>query len=77
MDGLLRRAALAVDGGTGHAHGHAGGEPRGAGNVARQRANGVYTAKNHVVVVFCRNAVALHQGLDHMRTQVGAMHGGQ
>ena len=49
MDGLLRRAALAVDGGAGHVLGQAGGQPAGAGDVAGLAADGVDAAEHDVL----------------------------
>ena len=49
VHGLLRRAALAVDGRAGHLVGEAGGEPAGARDVAGLGADGVDAAEDHVV----------------------------
>ena len=68
---------MAVYGCAGHAQRHAGGQPGGAGDVARQRAYGVHAAKYHIVIVGWRNVVALDQRFDDMGTQIGAMHMGQ
>ena len=49
VHGLLRRAALAVDGGAGHVLGEPGHEPRGAGDVAGLAADGVDAAEHDVL----------------------------
>ncbi len=57
MQRLLGRTALTVDRGAGYVQRQAGRQPRGAGDVTRLRADGVDTAKNHIVIVFGGNGI--------------------
>ena len=74
---LLRRAALAVHGGARHVVGKPGGEPRGAGDVAGLRPDGVDAAEDHVLDGGGIDARAGHQRGQHGRAEVGGMHPGQ
>ena len=74
VHGLLRRAALAVDGGAGHLVGQAGGEPAGAGDVAGLRADRVDAAEDHVLDRGRIDAGALDQRLERVRAEVGRVH---
>ena len=74
VHGLLGGAALAVDGGAGHFVGQAGGEPAGSGYIASQWADRVDTAKHNVVVIHIGDAVARHQGFDHVSAKVSGVH---
>src|SRR5699024_4217331 len=77
VHGLLAGAALAVDGGAGHVQGHAGGQPRGAADVAGLGADGVDAAEDHVVDDLGVDAGALDDGPDDVRPQVGRVLAGQ
>ena len=74
---LLRRAALPVHGGARHVVGQPGGEPRGAGDVAGLRPDGVDAAEDHVLDGGGIDARAGHQRGEHGRAQVGGMHPGE
>ena len=74
MYGLLRGTALPVNRRSRHHIGQASGEPAGARDIARQRPDGIDTAKHHIVVFVVGNAVAIHQGFEHVPTKVGAVH---
>ena len=73
MHRLLRAAALPVNGGAGNAHRHAGSQPTGAGDVARQGADGVDATENHIVIFSRGDFIALDNALDHMGAEIGAM----
>ena len=49
VDGLLRAAALSIDGGAGHVLGKVGRQPARAGDVARLPADGVDAPVDHVL----------------------------
>ncbi len=77
VHGLLRGAALAVDGGAGNFLGQTGREPAGAGDVAGLGADGVDAAENNVLNgggVYTR---AGHQRRERMGAQVGRVNLGQ
>ena len=71
VDGLLGRAALAVDGGAGDVLGAAGHQPAGAGDVAGLAADGVDVAEHHVLDRAGVDAGAVEQGPDRVGPQVG------
>ena len=71
VDGLLRRTALAVDGGAGHVLGEAGDQPAGAGDVAGLRADAVDVAEDDVVDRAGVDAGALDERLDRVRAEIG------
>ena len=77
VHGLLRRAALPVDGHAGHLLGQPGRQPGGAGDVARLRADGVDAAEDHVVDGGGIDPGALDQRADHVRAEVGRMGAGE
>ena len=77
MDGLLGRAALAVDGDTGHGVGQTGGEPAGAGDVAGLATDGVDVAEDDILDRGRVDPGALEQGGDAGGTQVGGVHVGE
>ena len=64
VHGLLRGAALPVDGHAGHVVGQPGDQPGGAGDVAGLRADGVAAAHDHVVDGARVDAGALDEGLE-------------
>ena len=74
VDGLLGRAALAVDGGAGHVLGQAGGEPAGAGDVAGLAADGVDAAEHDVLDRGGVDAGPLDEGPERVGAQVGGVH---
>ena len=74
---LLGRAALSIYGGARHIQRQARRQPGGTGNITGQRTNGVNTAKNNVVVISGGDLVSLDEGTNHMRAEIGTVHGGQ
>jgi hypothetical protein len=74
VDGLLRRAALAVDGGSGDVLGQARDEPARARDVAGLRPDAVDVAEHDVVDGARVDARALDQRLDGVRAEVGGVH---
>ena len=77
MGRLLGRAALPVHRDAGHRLGQAGREPRGAGDVAGLRADGVHAAEHDVVNGQRVHAGAGEQRRDDVRAEIGRMHAGQ
>src|SRR5690606_26010095 len=71
VDGLLGGAALAVDGGARNVFGQARGQPGGAGDVGRLRAELVDAAEDDVVDLAGVDAGALDRGLDDVPGEVG------
>ena len=77
MDRLLGRAALPVHGDAGNGFGQAGREPRGAGDVAGLRADGVYAAEHDIVDGQRVDTGAGQQRRDDVRAEIGRVHAGQ
>src|SRR5690606_1051114 len=71
---LLRRTALAINGGARHFLGQTGGKPAGARDVASQRPDGVNATEDHVIVFVVGDVVAIHDRFQHMGTEVGTVH---
>ena len=74
MHRLLRRAALAVDGGARHVVGKTGDEPARARDVAGLGSDGVDTAEHDVVDCGGIDVDAGHQGPDRVRAEIGRVH---
>ena len=77
VDGLLRRPALAIDGGAGDVEGQTGCEPGGSGDVAGLRPDGVHAPEDDVVDDHRVDAGALERRLDDVRAEIGRVHLGQ
>ena len=77
VDRLLGRAALPVHGDAGNRLGQAGREPRGAGDVAGLRADGVHAAEHDVVHGQRVHAGAGQQRRDDVRAEIGRVRAGQ
>ena len=77
VGGLLRRAALGVDGGGGGAEREAGAEPRGAADVERLLADLAHAAADDLADLGGVDAGALDEPRLHGAEQVGGVHGGQ
>ena len=73
MDGLLRRTALAVDGGARDVLGEAGHQPAGAGDVTGLRADAVDVAEDDVVDRAGVDPGALDERADRVRAEVGGV----
>jgi hypothetical protein len=77
VHGLLRGAALPVDGDAGDLLGEAGGEPAGAGDVAGLRADGVDAAEHDVLDGGRVDLRPVHEGGEDVRAEVGGVHPGE
>ncbi len=77
MDRLLGRAALPVHRDAGHGLGQARGEPRGPGDVAGLRAEGVHAAEHHVVNGQWIDPGAGQQRPDDVRAEIGGVRPGK
>lgn len=75
VDGLLRGAALAVDGDAGDLFGQSGGQPAGPGDVTGLRSDGVEAAEDDVLDGRRVDAGALDEGPQDMGAEVGGVDG--
>jgi hypothetical protein len=77
VQGLLRGAALPVDGHTGHLLGEPGGQPARPRDVTRLRSDRVQAAEDDVFDGGGVDTRALDEGGENVRSQVGRMDGGE
>ena len=77
VDGLLRRSALAVDGGAGHLVGHARDEPARARDVAGLGTDGVDAAEHDVVDRGRVDVDPIEQRADGVGAEIGGVHVGE